>query len=84
MPFRLYERIGTRTVSYGYKLPDGSLAFRLSAPVGDVAECARIRAEATDRANVPNGAPVEGGETEALFRRYFAWQKGLPVSSEER
>jgi integrase len=84
MPFRLYERIGTRTVSYGYKLPDGSWAFRLSAPVGDAAACARIRVEAIDRANVLNGAPVEGGETEALFRRYFAWQKGLPANSEER
>ncbi|MDK6077901.1 tyrosine-type recombinase/integrase [Massilia varians] len=84
MPFRLYERVGKRTVSYGYKLPDGSWAFRLSAPTGDAAARARIRTEAIDRANVLNGAPVEGGETEALFRRYFAWQRGLPVDSEER
>lgn len=84
MPFRLYERIGARTVSYGYKLPDGSWAFRLSAPVGDSAARMRIRTEAIDRANVLNGAPLEGGATEALFRRYFAWQHGLPASSEDR
>lgn len=84
MPFRLYERIGMFKVSYGYKLPDGKWAFRLTAPVDDKDACARIRAEAIDRANVLNGAPIEGGETEALFRRYFAWQRGLPEDREER
>lgn len=84
MPFRLYERVGKFKVSYGYKLPDGTWAFRLTAPADDAAARARIRTEAIDRANVLNGAPVQGGETEALFRRYFAWQRGLPLDSEER
>lgn len=84
MPFRLYERIGKFKVSYGYKLPDGKWAFRLTAEASDKAACTRIRAEAIDRANVLNGAPLEGGETEALFRRYFAWQHGLPEDSEGR
>lgn len=84
MPFRLYERAGKRKVSYGYKLPDGTWAFRLSADAGDKAAVSRIRTEAIDRANELNGAPVEGGATEALFRRYFAWQLGLPADSEER
>jgi len=84
MPFRLYERIGKFKVSYGYKLPDGTWAFRLTAPVDDAAARARARSDAVDRANVLNGAPLEGGETEALFRRYFAWQHGLPVQSEDR
>jgi integrase len=84
MPFRLYERIGKFKVSYGYKLPDGKWAFRLTAPIDDKAACARVRAEAIDRANVLNGAPLDGGETEALFRRYFAWQHGLPADSGER
>jgi len=84
MPFRLYERIGKFKVSYGYKLPDGTWSFRLTADASDKAAVARIRAEAIDRANVLNGAPLEGGETEALFRRYFAWQRGLPAASEDR
>lgn len=84
MPFRLYERIGKFKVSYGYKLPDGTWSFRLTASVLDKAATARIRAEAIDRANVLNGAPLDGGETEALFRRYFAWQLGLPLESEDR
>jgi len=84
MPFRLYERVGKFKVSYGYKLPDGTWAFRLTAQADDPAARARIRTEAIDRAHELNGAPVEGGETEALFRRYFAWQRGLPVESEDR
>lgn len=84
MPFRLYERIGKFKVSYGYKLPDGTWAFRLTAAASDKPACARIRAEAIDRANELNGGTPVGGETEALFRRYFAWQAGLPADSEER
>jgi integrase len=84
MPFRLYERIGKFKVSYGYKLPDGTWSFRLTASALDKAAIARIRTEAIDRANVLNGVPVDGGETEALFRRYFAWQLGLPLESEDR
>lgn len=84
MPFRLYERIGKFKVSYGYKLPDGTWAFRLTASILDKAAAARIRIEAVDRANVLNGMPLEGGETEALFRRYFAWQHGMPADSEDR
>jgi integrase len=55
MPFRLYERIGKFKVSYGYKLPDGTWAFRLTAAASDKDACARIRAEAIDRANELNG-----------------------------
>lgn len=84
MPFRLYERIGKFKVSYGYKLPDGKWAFRLTAATCDKEACARIRAEAIERANELNGVPVEIGETDALFKRYFAWQRGLPKDSEER
>lgn len=84
MPFRLYERLGKFKVSYGYKLPDGKWAFRLTAAASDKGACARIRAEAIERANELNGAPVESGATEALFKRYFTWQRSLPADSEER
>ena len=84
MPFRLYERIGKFKVSYGYKLPGGTWAFRLTAAAGDKESCARIRVEAIERANELNGVPGESGETEGLFKRYFAWQRGLPKESEER
>ena len=56
----------------------------MTAAARDKDACARIRAEAVERANELNGAPVESRATEALFKRYFAWQRGLPVDSEER
>lgn len=85
MPFRLYERIGKFKISYGYKLPGGTWAFRLTAEASDKAACARIKSEAIERANVLNGVvPESAGETEALFKRYFAWQHGLPRDSEDR
>lgn len=84
MPFRLYPRIGARTTSYGYKLPDGKWAFRLSAPTKDKEAVARIRDEAIARANTLNGAAESAGPTEDLIKKYFAWQKGLPKDSEDR
>ena len=84
MPFRLYPRYGARTVSFGYKLPDGKWAFRLSAPAKDADAIARIKAEAVERANVLNGAAPTRGATEALIDAYFEWQHSLPESSEDR
>ncbi len=84
MPFRLYERIGKFKVSYGYKLPDNTWAFRLTAPVADKAATAKVKEEAISRANVLNGVVNDGGETDELFRKYFAWQRDLPRDSEDR
>ncbi len=85
MPFRLYERIGKFKVSYGYKLPDNTWAFRLTAPASDKAAVAQARAAAIERANVLNGVVEENaGETAELFRKYFAWQRDLPRHSEDR
>lgn len=84
LPFRLYPRIGARTTSYGYKLPDGKWAFRLSAATADKAAVARIKDEAIARANHLNGQSESAGPTEDLIKKYFAWQKGLPADSEDR
>lgn len=84
LPFRLYPRIGARTTSYGYKLPDGKWAFRLSAATADKAAVARIKDEAIARANHLNGQSESAGPTEDLIKKYFAWQKGLPTDSEDR
>lgn len=84
LPFRLYPRVGARTTSYGYKLPSGEWAFRLSAPTKDKAAVARIREEAIVRANALNGQDESAGPMEDLIRAYFAWQQGLPEDSEDR
>jgi integrase len=85
MPFRLYERIGKFKVSYGYKLPDNTWAFRLTAPVADKDAVAKVREDAIARANALNGVVApDAGETDELFRKYFAWQRDLPKTSEDR
>lgn len=84
MPFRLYERVGKFKISYGYKLPSGKWEFRLTAPADDKAAAAKIKAEAIERANILNGVVPDAGETDELFRKYFAWQRDLPVDSEDR
>jgi integrase len=85
MPFRLYERLGKFKVSYGYKLPDNTWAFRLTAPAADKDAVVRVKEDAIARANALNGvAAADAGETDALFRKYFAWQNGLPKASEDR
>jgi integrase len=85
MPFRLYERIGKFKVSYGYKLPDNTWAFRLTAPVADKDAVAKVKEDAIARANTLNGVvTADAGATAELFRKYFAWQRDLPKDSEDR
>lgn len=84
LPFRLYARPGKFKTSYGYKLPDGTWAFRLTAPTSNKDAVAAIRRDAIERANILNGQVPVVGSTESLFKLYFAWQDGLPVSSEDR
>lgn len=84
LPFRLYVNQGKFKTSYGYKLPSGKWAFRLTAATADKDAVARIKAEAIERANELNGETPVQGETEALFKAYFAWQRSLPADSEAR
>lgn len=84
LPFRLYCRTGERITSYGYKLADGTWAFRLSARTQDKAACARIRTEAINRANALNGDRVIKGSIAELIQAYFSWQESLPRTDERR
>lgn len=84
LPFRLYLRDGKFKISFGYKLPGGKWAFRLSAQKNDVSAVAEIRRQAIERAEVLNGNFVESGLLESLIKRYFAWQESMPADSEMR
>lgn len=84
LPFRLYLRKGKFKVSYGYKLPTGKWAFRLTAPASDTEAVARIRKEAIEQAEILNGKAPVFGTTEALIKKYFQWQEALPKDSEDR
>jgi len=84
LPFRLFERKGTRKYSIGYKLPDGKWAFRLAAPIVNKARVAQIRKEAIQRANELNGEKLEVGSIAALISDYFDWQDALPEQDERK
>lgn len=84
MPFRLYEYIGKHKVSYGYKLPNGTWAFRLTAPASDKDAVALIKTQAVDKANALNGNAPVLGPLESLVKQYFDWQYALPHESEDR
>ncbi|VEH33572.1 site-specific integrase [Bordetella hinzii] len=84
LPYRVYERKGTRTYSIGYKLPDNTWAFRLRCPVTDRAKMSELRAEAIRRAGeIGLGRPAEGS-VDALIDAWLAWQESLPLDSPER
>ena len=83
-PFRLYEYAGKRKTSYGYKLADGTWAFRLSAPTDDIEAVEKVRREAYDRANVLNRNFPKSDTVAGLIERYFTWQDRLPETSENR
>lgn len=84
LPFRLYAHYGKHKVSFGYKLPNGRWAFRLSAPAHNKEALAEIRKQAIERAEALNGDAVEPGTLEALAEFYFDWQEGLPASAVRR
>lgn len=84
LPFRLYAHYGKHKASFGYKLPSGRWAFRLSAPARLKDAVAEIRKQAIERAEALNGDAVEPGTFEALADAYFDWQEGLPHTDERR
>lgn len=81
LPFRVYERTGARTYSIGYKAADGRWLFRLSCPVGDVAQREQLRREAITRSMQVQHAPPAEGTFAALAAEWLQWQESLPAGS---
>jgi integrase len=84
LPFRLYPNYGKHKVSFGYKLPNGKWAFRLSASSHNKEAIADIRKQAIERAEALNGDAIEPGTVEALIEHYFEWQENMPRTDERR
>ena len=84
LPFRLYANLGKFKVSFGYKLPDNTWAFRLSAKANNPQEIATVKQEAIKRANELNGNFAPLGSTGKLIERYFAWQQALKAGDARR
>lgn len=78
LPYRVYERRGSRDYSIGYKGADGKWSFRLKCPAGDAARIAELRSEAITRAaKLGLGAPVED-TFGALMSAWLKRQEQLP------
>lgn len=78
LPFRVYEYIGVRTYSIGYKDEDGRWRFRLKCPVTDLEQRAKLRREALRRtADIEQGHPADGTFA-ALADAWLRWQEQLP------
>jgi integrase len=84
LPRRLYPNYGKHKVSFGYKLPSGKWAFRLSAPAHNKDAIAGILKQAVTRADALNGDTIEPGTIEALIEQYFDWQENMPATDERR
>lgn len=79
LPFRVYERMGSRTYSIGYKMKNGRWAFRYDCPIEDAAKIRELRRVAIEEsARVIEDRP-EGGFA-GLVDAWFNWQDALPDS----
>lgn len=79
LPFRVYERMGVRTYSIGYKMRSGAWAFRYQCPVGDAAQIAALRRKAIEESAKVN-EDVPAGGFDGLVTTWFAMQEALPPS----
>ena len=84
LPFRLYERVGVRTYSIGYKGADGIWSFRLQCPVDDAAQVAQLRRDAIKRAADINTIAPADDTFAALADVWLKWQQSLPEGSATR
>lgn len=76
LPFRVYERLGKRVYSVGYKMRSGIWAFRFNCPIGDVAQIRELRRRAIEESSrVIEDRPAAGFK--ALVDAWFTWQEEL-------
>ncbi len=83
LPFRVYERVGLRVYSIGYKMKSGKWAYRYECPVGDTRQIAKLRRKAIlESAKVENDVPIGGFA--GLVKAWFEWQEKLPASDKRK
>lgn len=84
LPFRVYERHGSRLYSIGHKAADGTWTFRLACDVTNPSKVAETRADAIRRATaIDKGAPAKDS-IDALISAWFARQRAMPAGSPAR
>lgn len=83
LPFRVYERVGLRVYSIGYKMRSGKWAFRYECPVSDTRQIAQLRRKAIlESSKVENDVPIGGFA--GLVAAWFEWQEKLPASDKRK
>ncbi|MDR2506591.1 MAG: hypothetical protein LBD67_01115 [Candidatus Accumulibacter sp.] len=84
LPYRVYERRGTRTYSIGYKQTNGQWAFRYSCPANDNNQIGELRRKAITESALLNHGVRSTGQTEELIDAWFTWQESLPATDLKR
>lgn len=83
LPFRVYERHGSRVYSIGYKLPSGRWAFKYRCNVDDANQIRKLRRQAIEESTrVVHDAP-EGG-FKGLVDAWFIMQEELPLTDGDK
>ncbi len=84
LPYRVYERLGSRVYSIGHKAKDGRWTFRLQCAADDRAKIAELRRQAIKRATELGEAAPSEGTFGALCDAWKKWQESLPESSDSK
>lgn len=86
LPYRVYEYIGRRTYSIGYKQADGRWAFRYACDRENKTQRQALRAQAIQEslALITGNQPSIGDHIAALIDAWFNWQNNLPASDLNR
>jgi len=84
LPPRVYEQVGKRTYSIGYKRPDGAWSFRLRCDVIDTVGIAVLRREATERAIGEQRNALHATTFNSVSKDWYEWQLSLPKNSAEK
>ncbi|MDP3164399.1 MAG: hypothetical protein Q8N06_02930 [Hydrogenophaga sp.] len=83
LPYRVYERYGTRKYSIGFKMANGRWAFRYDCAVDDVAQIRNLRRDAIEAsARVIEDRPAGGFA--GLLTAWFEWQEALPSDDDRK
>jgi hypothetical protein len=77
LPFRVYERFGSRVYSIGYKMRSGRWAYRYRCPVDDANQVRKLRRQAIEESTRIQDDVPEGGFS-GLVEAWFAMQEALP------
>lgn len=84
LPYRVYERYGSRTYSIGYKQTNGKWAFRYSCPIQEKSTIISLRSKAISQTGLLLNHVTPVGGTQELIESWFKWQHSLPLKNLSR